>query len=165
MLHLCREIDHRPPGGRMASTRPLARRRFGGAAGLSTLRPVLTPCEDVMHRGHHAAWEELPADTPMEKLVRQRHVGERFMIARVTLETGCDVPLHDHENEQMVVVLEGHLEMRIGEEEAAEVIHARAGEIVHLPPGVPHRTIARERTVVVDIFSPVSETTGIDAGK
>jgi len=37
-----------------------------------------------------------------------------------------------------------------------------AGEILHLPSFVPHSAEALEDTLVLDIFSPPSEKTGID---
>jgi len=36
-----------------------------------------------------------------------------------------------------------------------------AGEVLHLPANVPHSAEALEETLVLDIFSPTSEKTGI----
>ena len=84
------------------------------------------------------------------------------MLSQVLLEAGCDVPRHAHENEQLTVVLRGCLEFGIGESEREEIIVARAGEVVHLPSNLAHRARALEETLVLDVFSPVSEGTGID---
>jgi quercetin dioxygenase-like cupin family protein len=107
-------------------------------------------------------WDELPADAPMPLLWRRRVVGERAMLSQVLLEAGCDVPMHAHENEQMTVVLRGQLEFHIGGGEREEIFVARAGDVVHLPGNLPHRARALEETLVLDVFSPVSEGTGID---
>jgi quercetin dioxygenase-like cupin family protein len=36
------------------------------------------------------------------------------------------------------------------------------GEVLHLPSGAPHSAYAEEETLVLDLFSPPSEKTGID---
>jgi quercetin dioxygenase-like cupin family protein len=41
----------------------------------------------------------------------------------------------------------------------------RAGEVILLPGGLPHSAEAVEDTVVLDVFSPPSATTGIDVGR
>ena len=107
-------------------------------------------------------WDELPADAPMPLLWRRRVVGERAMLAQVLLESGCDVPLHAHENEQITIILRGRLEFGTGRDGCEAVFVAAAGEVVHLPSNVPHRAKALEETLVLDVFSPVSEGTGID---
>ncbi len=39
------------------------------------------------------------------------------------------------------------------------------GEVVALPTFVPHRFKALERTLAIDLFSPVSDRTGIERGE
>lgn len=107
----------------------------------------------------HTQWSSLPADSPMPLLERRRVVGTHCMISHVTLKKGCSVPVHAHANEQMVCVLSGALRFALegGREEVV-----RAGGVLHLPPGAPHGAVAEEDSVVIDVFSPVSEMTGID---
>lgn len=109
-------------------------------------------------------WSELPTDYPMEKLARQRVIGEQAMISRVVLEAGCDVPSHAHPNEQFAHVISGRVRFGLGEPGSAEFeeLELGAGEILHLPGGVPHSAYAVERCEILDIFAPPSETTGID---
>jgi quercetin dioxygenase-like cupin family protein len=109
-------------------------------------------------------WTELPADCPMALLDRRRIVGERAMLSHVRLQKGCDVPTHAHENEQFACVLSGRARFGLGAEgspDRREVV-VEAGEVLHLPGGVPHSAFALEETVILDIFSPPSATTGID---
>lgn len=109
-------------------------------------------------------WSDLPTDTPMALLSRQRIIGDKAMISRVILKRGCFVPTHAHENEQFACTISGKLKFMIGAEgsqDRREVI-AAAGEVLHLPSNVPHSAEALEDTVVLDIFSPPSATTGID---
>jgi quercetin dioxygenase-like cupin family protein len=103
-------------------------------------------------------WEKLPVDRPMEKISRRRVVGGNVMISHVTLEKGFVVPSHSHSNEQMVVVLKGALRFTLEDGECV----VRAGEVLHLPPNAPHGAEAVEDSVVLDVFSPVSEKTGVD---
>ncbi len=109
-------------------------------------------------------WAELTEDRPMKMLARKRVIGEKAMISRVVLEKGCFVPTHAHENEQFVCILSGALRFGIGADGSPDrtQITARAGEVMHLPSNVPHSAEAVEDTVVLDVFSPPSETTGID---
>src|SRR5260221_11927309 len=108
-------------------------------------------------------WEELPLDQPMELLDRRRIIGEQAMISQVRLQRGCDVPMHVHENEQFAMIMSGRLRFAIGGSDPREVV-VSAGEVLHLPSNVPHSAHAEEDTLVLDIFSPPSEKTGIDRG-
>jgi quercetin dioxygenase-like cupin family protein len=112
----------------------------------------------------HYSWSELPVDRPMELLDRRRIYGERIMVANVHLQAGCDVPTHSHENEQIGMVLTGEIRFGIGAEGSAEryEVVVRAGEVIHLPANVPHSAYAVQDTVILDVFSPPSEKTGID---
>jgi quercetin dioxygenase-like cupin family protein len=109
-------------------------------------------------------WLDLPADAPMPMLERRRVVGQRAMISHVTLRKGCGVPLHSHENEQFACILSGRLRFTLGAEGSADrrVVVVGAGEVLHLPANLPHAAFAEEETVVLDVFSPPSEETGID---
>jgi quercetin dioxygenase-like cupin family protein len=110
-------------------------------------------------------WEDLDTDRPMERLSRERIIGSHMMISRITLETGCVVPTHAHANEQMVCVMSGRLRFGIGADGSPERrnIDIGPGEVLHLPPDVPHGVVkVLERAIVLDLFSPTSEATGID---
>ena len=98
-------------------------------------------------------WEEMPVETVTERLGRRLVTGERMMLAQVYLDRGCIVPKHAHENEQLTYILEGALRFWIGEEGEHELV-VRAGEVLHVPSGVPHRAEALEDTLDVDVFSP-----------
>ena len=86
------------------------------------------------------------------------------MIAELTLEAGVAVAAHQHANEQFVMVRKGRIRFGLGAGEGPEFheVEVRAGEVLHLPPNVPHSAVALEDTHVIDVFSPPSEKTGID---
>jgi quercetin dioxygenase-like cupin family protein len=115
-------------------------------------------------RAAHCTWKDLASDQPMERLERRRIIGEHAMISQVTLHEGCEVPMHAHSNEQFSCILSGRLRFEVadGPEGARRDILVCAGEVLHLPSNVPHGAFAEVDTVVLDIFSPPSETTGID---
>ena len=112
-------------------------------------------------------WPDRPADQPMPKIERRRIIGSQAMISHVVLEPGCDVPSHTHENEQFAIVLSGRARFTIGQPDTpdahvVEVVGSPEGTVLHLPPNVPHACLAIERCVILDVFSPPSQTTGID---
>ena len=108
--------------------------------------------------------EDRPQDSPAPQVLRRRIMGEKAMLSEMTMEKGCEAPVHAHENEQFIVMLSGKLQVILGDAEGGgerEVI-LEAGEVMHLPPNVPHGGRALEDCRLLDIFSPPSETTGID---
>src|SRR5205085_5902346 len=126
---------------------------------VSTHRRILTMPNAILYR-----WSELTTDTPMALLSRKRIIGSQAMISQVTLRKGCHVPTHAHANEQFACIISGELRFGLGEEGSKDrrEVNVRAGEVLHLPSNVPHSADAVVDTVVLDIFSPPSEKTGID---
>ena len=110
-------------------------------------------------------WADLPVDRPMARIERQRIIGAQMMISRVVLERGFVVPTHQHANEQFAVVLSGRMRFGLGAEGSPErrTLEVVAGEVLHLPANVPHSAEAIETSVLLDLFAPPSETTGVDA--
>ena len=82
----------------------------------------------------------------------QRHfiVGQNIMLARVLLKKGCIVPEHSHHNEQVTYILDGALKFWIDGKE----IVVRTGEVLTIPPHMPHKAEALEDTVDLDVFNP-----------
>ncbi len=101
-------------------------------------------------------WDSMPRETLSPMLGRRLVTGERMMLAQVYLERGCVVPLHSHMNEQMTYILQGALRLWLGPEGSPEqrVYDVRAGEVLVIPPHVPHRAEALEDTLDLDVFSP-----------
>jgi quercetin dioxygenase-like cupin family protein len=98
-------------------------------------------------------WDDIPKERLTSLLDRRLITAERMMLAHVYLKKDCVVPMHEHENEQLTYILQGALQFFIGEEDEEGVI-VREGEVLHLPSRVPHKAIALEDTLDVDIFSP-----------
>src|SRR5262245_9944329 len=112
----------------------------------------------------HVRWSEQPEDHPMNLLARKRVIGQQAMISRVFLKKGCDIPTHAHENEQIAMVISGRARFGLGAEGSPERSELVVGpdEVLHLPGNVPHSCFAIEDTLILDVFSPPSQKTGID---
>ncbi|MGC2322061.1 MAG: cupin domain-containing protein [Terriglobales bacterium] len=104
---------------------------------------------------HHKyiPWKSVELEDLNPLLQRQFIVSESVMVARVLLKKGCVVPLHSHHNEQVTYILEGALKFTVHGEEVV----VRAGEVLCIPPNVPHDAVALEDTVDLDIFTPPRE--------
>lgn len=98
-------------------------------------------------------WEDLPRERLNSHIERRLVTGSNTMIAHVYLKKGGVVPLHSHHNEQLSYVLEGVLRFQLGDNGDREVI-VRAGEVLTIPPHLPHSAEALEDTLDVDIFNP-----------
>ncbi|MGD1049841.1 MAG: cupin domain-containing protein [Solirubrobacteraceae bacterium] len=98
-------------------------------------------------------WDEVPREAMTPLLARRFIAGERMMLSQLYLEEGAIVPKHSHENEQLTYVLEGRMRFWFGDDES-QVVEVSAGEVLAIPPWLPHRVLALERTVDIDIFCP-----------
>lgn len=98
-------------------------------------------------------WDDLPKERLNDLLERRIISGEKLMLAHVYLKKGCVVPMHQHENEQLAYILEGQLKFWINSKDSEPII-VKEGEVLCLPPNVPHEAEALEDTLDVDIFSP-----------
>ena len=109
-------------------------------------------------------WSDLPQDHPMPKIDRRRIIGSHLMISEVFLHKGFSVPTHQHTNEQFAWVTRGRVRFGIGADGSPQRrdMTLTAGEVLHLPPNVPHSAEALEDSMVIDMFSPPSEKTGVD---
>jgi quercetin dioxygenase-like cupin family protein len=94
--------------------------------------------------------KELAIEEVNPLLDRQIVCGERSMLARIVLRKGCIVPEHSHDNEQISYIVEGALKFLI---EGREIV-VSAGEVLVIPPHMPHAAEALEDTVDLDIFCP-----------
>lgn len=98
----------------------------------------------------HVPWSSLELEDLNPLLQRHFVVGQNIMLARVLLKKGCIVPEHSHHNEQVTHVLEGALKFWID----GKVLVVNAGEVLTIPPHMPHKAEALEDTVDMDVFSP-----------
>jgi quercetin dioxygenase-like cupin family protein len=142
----------RKASGRKAAVRkkvtPKAARK-AAAAGVFRQRGVATA-----KRGKpelkHVPWGTVELEQLNPLIQRQFVVGHDIMVARILIKKGGIVPEHSHVNEQVTYILEGALKFTIGGRD----IVVRAGDVLAIPPNLPHSAEAIEDTVDLDVFNP-----------
>jgi quercetin dioxygenase-like cupin family protein len=98
----------------------------------------------------HIRWCDVELERLNPLLDRQFVVGENVMLARILMKKGCVVPMHRHVNEQVSYILEGALKFVVGGQELV----VREGDVLCIPPDMPHEATAVEDTVGLDVFNP-----------
>jgi quercetin dioxygenase-like cupin family protein len=98
----------------------------------------------------YVPWNTIDLEDLNPLLQRQFVVGHDIMVARVLMKKGCIIPLHSHHNEQFTYILEGALKFWVD----GKVIVVNAGEVLTIPPHMPHKAEALEDTVDLDVFNP-----------
>jgi quercetin dioxygenase-like cupin family protein len=89
--------------------------------------------------------------------VRQVIHTERMTIARLLLRAGRGGPMHHHENEQVTMMKSGALRFVFGGTEAGREIVVQGGDVLQIPPNLPHMVEALEDSMATDVFSPPRE--------
>jgi quercetin dioxygenase-like cupin family protein len=89
-------------------------------------------------------------NSDLKYIRRQMIVCQNIMVARFLIKKGCIVPLQRHHNEQVTYILECALEFWIDGKE----IVVNAGEVLTIPPHMPHKTEALVETIDLDVFTP-----------
>jgi quercetin dioxygenase-like cupin family protein len=107
----------------------------------------MIPCLSM----EHYTWEQMPMEEMSECIGRKIIAGDKAMVAQVFLKKGAVVPEHFHEAEQITYILEGALEFEL----EGKVVVVGAGQVLRIPSNVPHRAVALEDTLDLDIFSPL----------
>jgi quercetin dioxygenase-like cupin family protein len=98
-------------------------------------------------------WNQVEKEQLNPAFARQVIHGETMTVARVYLKKGCLVPEHSHHNEQISMMEQGTLRFVL----AGEELILKAGQVLRIPPHVPHSAEALEDSIAVDLFSPVRE--------
>jgi quercetin dioxygenase-like cupin family protein len=88
-----------------------------------------------------------------DKISRRVVAGKQGMMVWWTIKAGAHAAAHHHPHEQIVWMLKGRMDFRIGTERRSMV----AGDIAVIPGGVEHEGFFPEDTEVVDIFAPPRE--------
>ena len=101
----------------------------------------------------HYTWDDMPKEVLSPTIARKIISGDKAMVAQVFLAKGAIVPEHFHESEQITYILEGALEFEL---EGQKIIVGK-GQVLRIPSNVPHKAVALEDTLDLDIFSPLRE--------
>jgi len=98
----------------------------------------------------HTKWDDVELEQLNPLIDRQMVTGESLMLARVILRKGAIVPEHSHLNEQVTYILDGALKFWI---DGREIV-VRTGEVLCIPPHMPHKAEALVDTIDLDVFYP-----------
>ena len=80
--------------------------------------------------------------------------GEQAMVSVVTIDPNSIVPNHTHPHEQAGILIEGELEMIIGDESKL----LKPGDMYIVPGNIEHYATATDKGAkVIDIFAPVRD--------
>ena len=92
----------------------------------------------------------LPEEQISEKISRRVLSGDQGMIVWWKMKAGAHAAAHQHPHEQIVWMLKGKMDFRIGSDRRSMV----AGDVAVIPGNVEHEGIFPEDTEVIDIFAP-----------
>ena len=99
---------------------------------------------------------ELEAVQVSAAVTRQRTGGERLEFILYTYQPGATFPVHQHEAEQLTLVVEGQLVVDFEDED----VTLGAGEAIIIPGNRPHGAhvpVAAGVTKTYNVFSPVRD--------
>jgi quercetin dioxygenase-like cupin family protein len=92
----------------------------------------------------------LPEEQISEKIIRRILSGDQAMLVWWSIGAGVYVEPHSHPNEQIVWMLKGKVEFRLGSEQRV----CGPGDVVVIPGGREHEAWFLEDTEVIDFFAP-----------
>ena len=92
----------------------------------------------------------LPEEQIGEKISRRILSGDQGMLVWWSIGAGVHVEPHSHANEQIVWMLKGKMEFRLGSEQRV----CGPGDVVVIPGGAEHEGWFREDSEVIDFFAP-----------
>ena len=101
-------------------------------------------------------WEDVPTEEVTPKMARKIVAGQKLMIARMKFKDGFVVPLHSHENEQITQVISGTIRFWFGPNKEQEM-DLHAGEMVVIPPNLPHEALMIGDVEETDSWAPPRE--------
>jgi quercetin dioxygenase-like cupin family protein len=99
------------------------------------------------------ALEKLPWERINDKIERRVLAGKHGMIVWWKVKAGAHAAAHQHPHEQIVWMLKGKMDFRIGNERRSMI----AGDVAVIPADVEHEGFFSEDTEVVDVFAPPRE--------
>jgi len=95
----------------------------------------------------------LPEEQISENISRRILSGDQGMLVWWSIRAGVHVEPHSHANEQIVWMLKGKMEFRLGDEQRV----CGPGDVVVIPGETEHEAWFHEDTEVIDFFAPPRE--------
>ena len=103
--------------------------------------------------GQITTWDEFPTIEYVPGVFRQTVSGEKTMLTRIVYRGGVVIPAHFHPAEQLMLVEQGRLWAKVGEEEA----EVGPGSLLVIPSDCVHafRQLSDEDVVFYEAFAPI----------
>lgn len=103
--------------------------------------------------GQITTWDEFPVIEYIPGVFRQAVSGEKTMLTRIVYRPGVVVPDHSHPAEQLMLIEQGRLWAKVGEEEA----EVGPGSLLIIPSDCVHafRQLGDEDVVFFECFAPI----------
>jgi quercetin dioxygenase-like cupin family protein len=106
---------------------------------------------EAVHPGRYVNIDDLTAAEFLPGLGFRPVLGHNAMLNFVSFEPNTEAPKHVHEEEQIVIVLEGELTFDVD----GDVRVMRKGDVAVIPSWVPHGAWTTDGTCLeVDVFAP-----------
>jgi quercetin dioxygenase-like cupin family protein len=99
------------------------------------------------------SWKTKEVEKLNDSLSRQAVFGEKGTLAQLFIKHGGAIVRHSHVNEEYSSIVSGAVKYAFDDREVV----VNAGEVLVVPPNVPHSVVALEDTVWVIFFSPARE--------
>ncbi|MEM7345029.1 MAG: cupin domain-containing protein [Chloroflexota bacterium] len=106
-----------------------------------------------MTKANFQKWADVPATEMTPEINRRFITGEKVMSVYLSMDKGGVIPNHHHPHEQITHVISGKIEYTVGDETRV----MSPGEVVFIPPNLPHTGVALEETRMIEVFSPPRE--------
>lgn len=78
---------------------------------------------------------------------------DTLTMGHMVIDNGTPLPEHSHQHEQWLNLIEGEIELTVGDE--TQIVYP--GMTVYIPSNVPHSGKALTECKVIDVFYPVRE--------
>ncbi len=110
---------------------------------------------DYQQKVQHYHWDALPKEAVRPGVKRAGFRGDDVLLVMNWLQPGMQTNPHRHPFEQLVYIVQGKMRFVVGD----EVIEAKAGTVIRIPPDVEHygEPIGDEPVLNLDVFSPIRE--------
>ena len=92
-------------------------------------------------------WEDLPLDKVTEMVARKAVTGGEHALVQAYLKKGALVPVHTHDGEQLIYVLQGALAVIVD----GEAVTVRDGEVLRIAAAARHQAEALDDTFLLHI--------------
>jgi len=96
---------------------------------------------------------KVPEERITDKITRRVISGEQGMMVWWKMKAGAHATAHQHPHEQLVWMVSGQMDFRIGNEKRS----MRAGDLAVIPGGVEHEGYFPVDSEAVDFFAPPRE--------